>query len=307
MQPIVNYIKHPERFLDSLVRHFGQLLPDSTYIKLRYRFNMGKRLNLKNPQTFQEKLQWLKLHDHKPEYTIMVDKILAKEYVASVVGKEWVVPLLGVWDRPEEIDWELLPDRFVLKTNHSGGNTGVVICRDKNHFDRKQAIAKLNTSLKSDVYRNLREWPYKNVKKKVFAEEFIEISPDVKDLPDYKWYCFNGEPKFCQLILDRTTRETIDFYDTNWERQDFVGLNPEANVSDKVAARPKNLNNQIKISRELSKNIPFVRIDLYDTGNKTFFGEITFYPLSGMGNFRPEQYNEVLGQMIILPDEYFGG
>lgn len=303
MQPIINYLKHPAKLGDSLTHTFGKWLPDSIYIKLRYRFKIGKRLNLKNPQTFQEKLQWLKLHDRKPLYTTLVDKVLVKDYVTSKVGGQYVIPLLGVWDRPEDINWRLLPDRFVLKTNHSGGNTGVIICRDKSSFDRRKAIDKLNASLRHDVFKDLREWPYKNVVKKVFAEEFVESRPEVKDLPDYKWYCFNGEPKYCQVIQDRNSHETIDFFDTEWNHQGFVGLNPTADNATLAPKRPTNLDAQIRIARELSKGIPFLRIDLYEAGDKTFFGEATFYPASGFGQFKPEQYNERLGRMLNLPGE----
>ena len=307
MQPILNYIKHPVNLIDSLVKNFGQWLPDSTYIKLRYRCQMGKRLNLKNPQTFQEKLQWLKLHDRNPEYTKMVDKVLVKDYVSSVIGPEYVVPLLGVWDRPEDIDWDALPDRFVLKTNHSGGNTGVVICRDKKTFDRETAIKRLNASLQNDVYRGLREWPYKNIKKKVFAEEFLEAAPSVRDLPDFKWYCFDGEPKYCQVIQDRTTKETIDFFDTEWNHQEFVGLNPAAGPAAVTPSRPKHLEEQVAIARKLSQGMPFSRIDLYEIGEKEYFGEITLYPASGFGEFNPSQYSEILGKMLSLPGEPVGG
>ena len=188
MQPIINYLKHPTDFFDSLTHTLGQWLPDSTYIKLRYWFMMGKRLDLKNPKTFQEKLQWLKLYDHNSLYTTMVDKVLVKEYVASKIGSQHIVPLLGVWEKPEDIEWDILPNRFVLKTNHSGGNTGVIVCRDKAKFSQQEAIDLLNASLKSDVYKNLREWPYKDIVRKVFAEVFVETPLGVKDLPDYKWY-----------------------------------------------------------------------------------------------------------------------
>lgn len=310
MQPILNYIKQPAMFFDSLVVHYGQWLPDSMYIKLRYRFQMRKRLNLKNPRTFQEKLQWLKLHDQNPAYSDMVDKVKVKDYVAKTVGSEYVVPLLGVWDRPEEIDWNSLPNQFVLKTNHAGGNSGVIICRDKSKFDKQDAIFKLNRSLQSDIYRLYREWPYKNVKKKVFAEAFIETKPEVKDLPDYKWYCFNGEPKFCQVIKDRTTHETIDFFDTNWKKQEFVGLNPKngpfVGSTTEVIEKPRNIDTHLRIAKELSKNLPYARIDLYETDVNTYFGEITFYPMSGLGVFNPEKYNEILGRMLTLPSEKVG-
>lgn len=303
MQPLINYIKRPNLFFDSLVCHCGCWLPDDIYIKLRYRFQVGKRIDLKNPQSFQEKIQWLKLYDHNPDYSRMVDKISVKDYVSSLVGKEYVIPLLGVWDTPKDIDWDALPDQFVLKTNHSGGSTGVVICHDKNRLDKQKAIDRLTTSLKSDVYKSLREWPYKGIAKKVFAETLLDSPVANGDLPDYKWYCFNGEPRYCQVIQDRTHGETIDFYDTAWVRQEFIGLNPSATHSVSPAKKPSNLDVQIRIARELSKNIPFVRIDLYSVGERVYFGEITFYPFSGMGEFSPRKYNEILGKMIVLPDE----
>lgn len=302
MRPIIDYIKHPASLCDSLVRHFCQWLPDSLYLKLRYRFQMGKRLNLRCPCTFQEKLQWLKIHDHNPLYTTMVDKILVKDYVSSKIGSHYIIPLLGIWDRPEDIEWEKLPSRFVLKTNHSGGNTGVVICKNKTTFDYDNAIKKLNASLKADVYRDLREWPYKNVSKKIFAEEYIEITPTETSLTDYKWYCFNGEPKFCQVIQDRSTNETIDFFDTEWQHLDFVGLNPLANNSSVPHKCPENLKKQIEIARKLSAGIPFSRIDLYESGIGTLFGEITFYPASGIGSFRPDKYDRLLGEMLDISE-----
>lgn len=301
MQSVFNYIKHPSSLCDSLVHTFGQWLPDGAYLKLRYRFQMGQRLNLKEPKTFQEKLQWLKIHDHNPLYTMMVDKVSVKNYVASKVGCQYVIPLIDVWDTPEAIEWDKLPNQFVLKTNHSGGNTGVVICRDKALFDKAKAVEKLNHSLHSDVYQNLREWPYKNVVKKVFAEEYIEASPNMTNLPDYKWYCFNGEPQFCQVIQDRSTNETIDFFDKEWNHQEFIGLNPAAVHATTLPVCPVNLDTHLSIARELSKGIPFARIDLYEIGVKTLFGEVTFYPASGFGNFRPSQYNVFLGQMLVLP------
>ena len=147
MQPLINYIKKPNLFFDSLVCHCGTWLPDDIYVKLRYRFQVGKRMDLKDPQSFQEKIQWLKLYDHNPDYSRMVDKLLVKEYVSSLIGEEYVVPLLGVWDTPKDINWDILPSQFVLKTNHSGGSTGVVICRDKNGRDKQKAITRLTTSL----------------------------------------------------------------------------------------------------------------------------------------------------------------
>lgn len=303
MQPVINYLRYPSRFLDACVQHFGQWLPDSIYIKLRFRILMGQRLNLNTPNTFQEKIQWLKLHDRNPEYTKMVDKLDVKNFVSKTIGSDYVVPLLGVWDKADHIDWDSLPNQFVLKTNHAGGNSGVVICRDKSKLNRMATIKKLNGSLKSDIFRMNREWPYKNIEKKVFAEAFIEVNPDEKDLPDYKWYCFGGEPKYCQVIQNRTTKETIDFFDTKWKHQDFVGLNPAAGPAAVLPSCPANLDLHIQICKQLSKGIPFVRIDLYDTGQKIYFGEMTFYPASGFGIFSPKRYDDILGKLLVLPDE----
>ena len=227
--------------------------------------------------------------------------------MTNVIGCEHVIPTLGVWDRPEDIDWDKLPTRFVLKTTHGGGNDGVVICRNINTFDKEYAINKLNKSLRTDLYKVWREWPYKDVPRRIIAEQFIAPTVGVNDLPDYKWYCFNGEPKFCQLIQDRSLDETIDFYDTDWVHQGFIGLHPVAHPiahpAAHPAARPKNLETHIRIARKLSKDIPFSRIDLYEANNNTYFGEITFYPLSGLGTFTPERYNEILGKMLILPSD----
>lgn len=266
---------------------------------------MKQKLDLHNPKTFSEKLQWLKLYDRRPEYTIMVDKYTVKDYVSSIVGREYVIPTLGAWNSPEEIDFDSLPNQFVLKTTHGGGSSGVVICRDKDTFDRTAAVAKLQLRMSQNIYKFSKEWPYKKVPKRVIAEQYIEPSPNSEDLSDYKWYCFNGEPKFCQVIQNRTTDESIDFFDENWARQEFIGLIPASqpylHSSDADIPRPDNLETQIRIARALSKNIPFSRIDLYDVGGRVLFGEITFFPASGFGVLRPEQYNEILGNMIELP------
>ena len=173
-------ITHPSDLIIYLLQKAGVIarLDDETYVRLIYFIQFHKRLNLKNPQTFSEKLQWLKLYNRKPEYTKMVDKYAVKDYVTSIIGSEYVIPTLGVWDRPEDIEWDKLPNQFVLKTTHGGGNEGVVICRDKNTFDRNIAVEKLNKSLKQDIYRELREWPYKDVPKRIIAEQFISPSPE---------------------------------------------------------------------------------------------------------------------------------
>ena len=293
----------------SIISNFFRWLPDATYLKLLYLFKMGHRLDLKNPQTFTEKLQWLKIYNRKPEYTKMVDKYAVKEYVANIIGEEYIIPTLGVWDKPEDIDWDSLPNQFVLKTTHGGGGGGVVICKDKATFDKTSAIIKLKESMASDIYSYLREWPYKNVPKRIIAEKFMapEKSPAPKDLPDYKFFCFNGEPKYCQVIRDRHTKEKIDFYDMNWNHMPFVGLNPVARNGLTPVARPGNLDEMKDICRKLADTKSFVRVDLYVIDDKGYFGELTLYPASGMGVFTPEEWNGKLGDLLTLPNAMGGG
>lgn len=286
------------------------IIPDKWYLQMLYRRVFNKKLDLKNPKTFNEKLQWMKLYDRRPIYTTMVDKYAVKKYVADIIGEEYIIPTLAVWNKPEEIEWDSLPDQFVLKCTHDSG--GLVICRDKSKLDKEAAMETLRKSLKRNYYKAGREWPYKNVPRRIIAEKYMEVKPQVKDLPDYKWYCFNGEPTYCQVIQDRSTIETIDFFDTEWKHQEFVGLNPAAGPAAGPAAvepaRPANLETQIKLARELSKNMPFSRIDLYCIDDKSWFGEITLYPTSGTsGTFTPDKYNEILGDMIKLPGEPMGG
>lgn len=295
-------------FMASIVSNFLRWLPDAPYLKLLYRFKMGHRLDLKSPKTFTEKIQWLKLYNRKPEYTTMVDKYAVKQYVANIIGEEYIIPTLGVWDKPEDVDWENLPNQFVLKTTHGGGGGGVVICKDKKIFDKNAAIDKLNESLSSDIYRGLREWPYKNVPKRIIAEKFMapEKFPAPKDLPDYKFFCFNGEPKYCQVIRDRHTKETIDFYDMDWNHMPFVGLNPVARNGLTPIVRPGNLDEMKEICRKLADSKTFVRVDLYVIDDKSYFGELTLYPASGMGVFTPEEWNDKLGDLLTLPNAIGG-
>lgn len=306
---LVGYIFNNQRaLLLAILVRIAPIIPDKTYLKWMFRLKMGKRLDLNNPQTFSEKLQWLKLNNRKPEYTQMVDKYEAKKYVANLIGEEYIIPTLGVWDKFDDIDFDLLPDKFVLKTTHGGGNTGVVICKDKYTFDKKKAKSRLESSLKSDIYKSLREWPYKAVEKRIIAEVLIEPK-DGGDLPDYKFFCFNGEPKYCQVIRDRNTNETIDFYDMEWNHMPFIGLVPvvkngKISVTENgktSVAKPSHLDNMIAVCKKLAKNIPFSRIDLYVVEDREFFGEITFYPMSGMGGFNPGEWDYKFGEWINLP------
>jgi len=306
MEKLSQYLKDPFRILSGVLRRIAPWISnDELYLRILFFLKQRKVLHLKNPQTFSEKLQWLKLYDRKPEYTTMVDKYAVKEYVANIIGEEYIIPTIGVWDKPEDIDWDSLPDKFVLKTTHGGGSVGVVICKDKNSFNKEKAIRNLSQSLKQNIYTELREWPYKDVKKRIIAEPFLEdFSNNSQDLPDFKFFCFNGDPKYCQVIKDRNTKETIDFFDINWQHQEFIGLNPvkgdqyhNAKVTPSI---PKHFQEMQVIASKLSKNIPFSRIDLYEINGKVYFGEITLFPASGMGVFKPEEWNKRLGDMLDL-------
>lgn len=283
----------------SVVQNFFSWLPDKPYLQLLYRFKMGHRLDLKNPKTFTEKLQWLKLYNRKSEFTTMVDKYAVKKYVADIVGDEYIIPTLGVWDNFDEINFDNLPNQFVLKTTHGGGGGGVVICKDKAIFDKALAKHKLEASLRSDIYKSLREWPYKNVPKRIIAEEYKE--DDSGSLRDYKVMCFSGEPKLIQVHMDRFNgAHTQDFYNCNWEL--LSNYNQKGCVtSGKFVNKPLCLETMLRLSSILSNNLPQLRVDWYVIGSKLYFGEFTFFDAGGFDDFVPESLNEQIGNWISLP------
>lgn len=282
-----------------LLGKFSFLFPDKQYLQMMYWLHLGRKLNLKNPKTFNEKLQWLKLYNHKPEYTIMVDKVKAKEYVAKLIGEEHIIPTLGVWDDPDDIDFDALPDQFVLKCNHNSG-TGMCICRDKSKLDIEKVKAELRKGLKENYYMRWREWPYKNVPRKILAEKFM-VDESGTELKDYKIFCFNGEPRYCQVISDRNTDEKIDFYDMHWKRLvGLVGLNDKVHNSEYAIPCPESFEDMKQMASLLAKSIPFSRIDFYEINHQAYFGEITFFPATGFGNFNPREWNVKMGDMITL-------
>ena len=295
------------RLVCFITRKYPHFFSDKTIIKAQFYRFLGYKLDLKHPKTFSEKLQWLKLYDRNPLYTVLTDKVKVKEYVAAKIGKEYIIPTLGVWDKPEDIDFNSLPNQFVLKCNHNSG-IGLFICRKKNEVSADKwakVVLELNNGLKEDYYLRGREWPYKNISRKILAERFMSDDDGniSNDLKDYKWYCFNGKPLYCQVIADRRTKETIDFYDTDWKHQDFIGLNPIAVHSSNPVAKPENLIEMVNIAKALSVDTIFSRIDLYNICGRIYFGEITFYPQSGFGVFHPSLYNNLIGDLLKLPNE----
>lgn len=299
----IKSLMHPKGLLISILMKCNRFFPDELYLKLLFRLKLGYRLNLKAPRTFNEKLQWLKLYAHKPEYTNMVDKVLAKEYVRPLIGEQYIVPSLGVWDTPEEIDFDALPNQFVLKTTDGGGSTGVVICTDKSKMEKEDIINRLHHALKQNIYGQLRERPYKNIKKRILAEKYLsDDSTSVKgDLNDYKFYCFNGKVTYCEVITGRRTKKQIDFFDLNWNHIDFT-FN-EYDYADERPTKPECFDTMVEVADILCKDKPYSRIDLYVVGNKVYFGEITLFPASGFRGFHPEEWNVRLGDMITMPKQ----
>lgn len=295
-----NYIKNPRNIGKSLLYHFGDELSDSVYLKLMYYFQTGKMLHLKQPKTFNEKLQWLKLHDRKPEYSTMVDKYAVKAYVANIIGKEYVVPTLGVWDSPQEIAWDELPRQFVLKTTHGGGSKGIVLCQDKEKLDKAEAVRLLQAAMKRDLYKSYREWPYKDVKHRVIAEEYLSethTSNNQDDgLKDYKFYCFHGKPLYCVVISGRQKNFVNDYFDMEWKHLPITlkGLP----FAENVPTKPQHFETMGQLATKLSAGHPHLRVDFYEVNNKIYFSELTFYSASGYGQFTPQECDEIWGNLI---------
>lgn len=289
--------------MDAVVRKFCFWLPDKPYLQLRYRFNMGKWIDWKHPKLYQEKLQWLKVYNRQDLYTRMVDKILSKEYVAEVIGNQYIIPTLGVWSCFDDIDFDKLPDRFVLKTNNGGGNTGVVVCRDKSTLDKEAAKIRLENSLKESIYRSYREWPYKNVKPKIFAEVYMEDDSEFNrgGLSDYKFTCFNGKADNVMVCCDRQSGDTkFYFFDQAWNLLPLNKRGKETS-SDFKLPKPDCMDEMFDIAGKLSNGIPFLRVDLYCINGHPYFGETTFFPASG---FDPNILSEteiIFGNKIQLP------
>ena len=300
MSRILKAIKNPRlAMLYAMDKSFGSLLSDRAYLKLKYRLSMGKKLNLKNPQSFNEKIQWLKLNDRNPEYTVMVDKYLVRQYIADKLGEEYLIPLLGVWDDPDEIDFDALPDKFVLKCNHNSG-TGMYICKDKSSMDIDKVKKELRRGLKQNYYLHGREWPYKNVPRKIIAEQYMEDNSG--DIADYKFMCFNGNVKCSFVCSDRFSDKGlhVTFLDRDWNVMPFERHYPSVKEG---LPKPQNYEKMIEFAEILAKDIPFVRVDFYEVNGQIYFGELTFYPGSGMEEFTPEKWDCTIGSWIKLSNK----
>ena len=302
MSKIRTFIENPQYFITSPAsKGWLNWVPDSLYLKVLYRVIMGRKLNLKNPKEYNEKLQWLKLNDRKPEYSTMVDKYEVRGYIEDLLGDKYLIPCLGIYDSVDDIDIDALPDRFVLKCTHDSGS--VEICKDKSSFDIEGARHRLSQAMKRNYYATYREWPYKYVKPRIIAEGYLE--GDGGDLKDYKVMCFNGEAKIIEVHENRFVEgkvHTQTFYDREWN---IVPLTQVETVTvDRPSERPRQLEEILRLSELLAKNMYHARIDWYIERDKIYFGEITFFDGSGFESFSTPEMERMLGDMINLPEKW---
>ena len=327
LNKIVRYIVNPDyRCIVNNDHGLYKHISDEKVLRRLFKARVGKELDLDNPCTFNEKLQWLKLYDRNSEYTAMVDKYAVKNWVANRIGEEYIIPTFGVWECFDEIDFNDLPNQFVLKCTHDSG--GLVIVKDKGKLDKKYAKQKIEKCLKRNYYWLGREWPYKNVPPRIIAEKYMsnssagmskknkgenydECKPQAlessKDnLTDYKFMCFNGQVKCVFTVTERFTGEglKVTFFDREWNPLPFERHYPK---SEKPISKPHNFEKMIELAERLSENIPFVRVDFYESGERIYFGEMTFYPGGGFEEFTPDEWDKTLGDWINLPISTGGG
>lgn len=293
------FIKKPKLYL---IYFLGRLLPqdikyEKNYLKLLYKEELGKKLNLDNPKRYNEKIQWLKLFDRNPIYIDLVDKYEVRKYVSKVIGEDYLIPNLGVWDKFEQIEFDKLPNSFVLKCTHDSG--GLCIVDEKGKMNIKQIRKKISHCLKRNYYNNLREWPYKNVRPRIIAEKYM-VDESGYELKDYKFFCFNGEVKCMFIATDRNadSETCFDFFDRNFNHLDIRNGHPN---TKKSISKPENLEEMIEIAEKLGRGFPHVRIDLYNIDGKIYFGEMTFFHWSGLVPFEPDEWDYKFGEWINLP------
>jgi hypothetical protein len=284
---------------------FWKIVPDRIHLQYKYWKVFHKLLDLKNPKSFNEKIQWLKLYDRNPKYALWVDKYEAKKKASEVIGEEYIIPTIMLWNTIDEIDFEKLPDEFVIKTTNGGGGDGVVICKSKKDFDKEKALKKLRQAYKLNLYNIQGEWPYSQFKPRIIAEKYLKDNTEENKggLSDYKFYCFNGEVKFCMVCVGRS-KGTPHFYffTPEWK---LLRINKRGKMApeDFSLPKPEQIDKMFKIAADLSRGMPFVRTDLYYVNKQIFFGELTFYPDSGFdANYLPEA-DKWMGDLLNLPNK----
>lgn len=294
---VVDIIKRPQLlFLTFGHREWFNWMSDEEYLKIAFWARMGKWPNIEQPQTFNEKLQWLKLYDRNPFYTKLVDKFEVKNIVSKKIGSNYIIPTIGVWDSVDEIDFDSLPNQFVLKCTHDSG--GLVICKDKSKLNINSVKKKLATCLKHSYYWGMREWPYKDVKPRVIAEQYME--DEMGELRDYKFFCFGGKVKMFKIDFDRFIEHHANYYDVNLQLLPFgeVAFPPKPEVT---LSFPSQINEMFQLAEKLSKDIPFLRVDFYQVNSQVYFGELTFFPATGMGKWTDDKWDLELGSWLKLP------
>ena len=296
------FLKDPYyRFLILSGKGLYNNLSDEEFVTKMYRAVEGEDLDLSNPKSFSAKLQWLKLFNRKSIYSIMVDKYRARDFVKEKIGEQYLIPLIGVWDSPDDIDFDKLPDKFVLKCNHNSG-LGMCICKSKRDIDWKKVKDELDRGIKQDYYLRWREWPYKNVPRKIICEQFMIDNSTDGTLTDYKFFCFNGEPKIMYISHDASENATTDFYDMDFVKLPIRMKDPN---SDKVMQKPECFEEMKELARVLSKDVPFLRVDFYYINNSIYFGELTFFHNAGFVKIYPEEWNYILGDWVKLPAKQY--
>lgn len=296
---VFKYIKNPVKLVCDICDYdnnrFAYLIPDKLHLKCLFRKYMGRKLNLSDPQTFSEKLQWLKLYNRKSEYTIMADKAEVKKYIAEKLGREYIIPTIGIYDSVDDVPFDNLPDRYVIKCTHDSGST--FVCKNKADFDVENVKKKLTERLEKNFYWYAREWVYKDIKPRIIVEEFI--SDESGECPvDYKFFCFNGKMEFFKVDYNRFAKHVANYYKRDCELANIgeATYPPDPGIKLDV---PQNFQKMIELVEKISVDIPFLRVDLYSMDNLIYFGELTFYPAGGLGPFTNDG-DIVLGRLLNL-------
>jgi len=292
---LIRLLKRPQYlFLILGHRGFFKWMNDVTYLKIAYWCKMDRKLNLDNPMSYNEKLQWLKLNERNSSYTNLVDKYEVRNFIEKKIGNDYLIPIFGVWNDVADIDFDELPNQFVLKCTHDSG--GLVICKNKDKLDINKAKKKIKKSLKHNYYWGQREWVYKDVKPRIIAEKYM-VDESNMELNDYKFFCFNGEVKALFVATDRGIDTRFDFFDLEFNHMPFMQHYPNAN---KLINKPKGFEKMIELAKTLSKDIPHVRVDFYDINGRVYFGEMTFFHFSGWEKFDPDYYDQIFGSWLQL-------
>ena len=285
------------KFISLGSRGYFNWMPDSLYLKIIYRIRTGKKLNLRNPVTFNEKLQWLKIHAKDTIKSVYVDKYAVRQYIADQIGEEYLIPIVGgPWVNGNDINFDKLPNQFVLKCTHDSG--GVIVCKDKSALDIPKICNTLNERLRKNFYFRCREWPYKDVLPRIYAEKYMEDSSG--ELRDYKFFCFNGKVKCMKVDFNRFVKHQANYYDTEMNLLPFGEVICPPDPTKKIQ-KPEGFEQMISLAEQLAKGFPFIRVDFYNINGKIYFGELTFFPASGLGNFIPDEGDAILGSWLELP------